>query len=231
MRNLDKFSLSDCIKAIKDIDYCIIKYRGKLTNYEVGNDIDIFTTQHQNLINILNEKLNSFVSNGGVIKVTDYKEKIHFDLFDEGNFYFRFDICVKPPRYLNLSIKESFFYSCIFNSEEKEIQGSNIKIPNKFDDLILRYIEFLDLYNTRPDKISHVNYINKIIQHSDIDKELFDKRLFEILSIKLDPIESHVTGFFNSRISYLKNNLITAYNYYKINGCYKLFKKVWAKIL
>jgi hypothetical protein len=231
MRNLDKFSLSDCIKAIKDIDYCIIKYRGKLTDYEVGNDIDIFTTQHQNLIYILNEKLISFVSNGGIIKVTDYKEKIHFDLFDNGNFYFRFDICVKPPKYSNLLIKDSFFYSCIFNSEEKETQESNIKIPNKFDDLILRYIEFLDLYNTRPDKISHVDYINEIIQQSNIDKGLFDKRLFEILSIKLDSIDSNASKFSRSKLSYLKKNLITAFNYYKIYGFYKLVKKVWAKIL
>ena len=95
----------------------------------------------------------------------------------------------------------------------------------------MRYIEFLDLYNTRPDKIFHVDYINEIIQQSNIDKGLFDKRLFEILSIKLDPIDSNVSKFSKSKLSYLKNNLITAFNYYKIYGFYKLVKKVWAKVL
>jgi hypothetical protein len=88
------------------------------------------------------------------------------------------------------------FYS-VYKGEEYPVY-----VPSEIDDLLLRYIEYLEWYQRRPDKIKHLDYILERIS-SEQDKLIFINKLHNYTKLHQS---SELKNTFKQ--SYFKNSLV-----------------------
>ncbi|MCU4165571.1 hypothetical protein [Carboxylicivirga caseinilyticus] len=156
-------NLIDFFKTIEYDCYCIIKIDDKFPEYSIGDDIDIFCFDISHIIKNLLIVTNQYIDKGFTAQITKRSEThTHFDILNKNKIEIRFDLYQQFPGYKNLNIKKSLFDVIIEKREKKMINNSLfVYVPNKIDELILRYIEYHEWYAERPDKIKHIEYILK----------------------------------------------------------------------
>ena len=98
---------------------------------------------------------------------------IHLDLFYKKRLWFRFDLMYDATKcYKRVHLHPEFARNVVSNwilvrvdagdgetSTNKEKEPFRILVPNDSDECALRYLEFLDHIDTRPDKRKHLDYI------------------------------------------------------------------------
>jgi len=149
---LDVTSLFDLLQ-----DYVIMKMSDQLPIYKVNEDIDILTSDMYKNINIITNwyDKNIFYHKFSYINSTH----IHFDLFkhNENFLHFRFDL-FSALSFSKFSIDNSI-YRLILKNRIKNDKGAFV--PCLEDDLSIRYCEYIEYINERPDKIKHLHYVEK----------------------------------------------------------------------
>jgi hypothetical protein len=156
--------------------YCVVKLNSTFPDYKIGEDLDIYSFFPEKLIQIILEWGDDYVKKQGyVIQVQNRPSKhFHVDFVLQDELQFRFDLYGELPLYKNLSIKPSLFESVIENCILSKRKECKIKTPCTIDNALLRYIEFTEWYQTKPDKIKHLDYIfNKVSVKNQ--KRLLDK--------------------------------------------------------
>lgn len=157
--------LEKLFKKLEDENYCIIKISKAFPDYSAGEDVDIFCYHPSTVANKILEWGNEYVRDSFEIKVKNDTENDHIyvDFMHGKEIHLRFDIYGRLPKYKNLLIKPALFESIIEHSNVVDCKNTSsnikIKVPDKTDEMILRYIEFIEWYNVRPDKIKHLDYI------------------------------------------------------------------------
>jgi hypothetical protein len=95
------------------------------------------------------------------------------------HIHFRVECYGEMPKYKRLHIKPALFQSIIENRTQIEYQSQGkthkLMIPDLIDEMVLRYIEFIEWYHVRPDKVAHLDYILK--KMDDANKIMFLDKL------------------------------------------------------
>lgn len=175
-----KLDLKEFFFEVRDEQYCIIK-RNNIDGYSTGSDIDIFVYNIQEFTRKILKIGNDYIKKGFTITINETNDgnQVYIDFLINNRIDFRFDIYSTMPIYKRINIKESFFSTIIDNSEKIDYEYKNNKfsifIPSDIDDLILRYVEFQEWYNVRPDKIKHLDYI--LLSLKEENKKLFFDKL------------------------------------------------------
>lgn len=169
-------TLSKIFEECDSLEYVLARSRGDLSDYTIGCDIDLYCIDPAALLAVISSVIMTPEHPDYRLKISQYEKKSHIDWYSENKFILRFDVVHHPSIYKNVSVSSELFYSSIYQSIHKNISGCSVKVPNIVDDLLIRYIEFLDLYFDRPDKIKHIEYIESIIgQNKEIESAFFDK--------------------------------------------------------
>lgn len=195
---------------VRKIPYVIIKLNDNFPIYNKGQDIDIFCYDKGQFVQKLFEVGNIYVNKGFEMKVTDMgKEHSYIDFIFKNELHFRFDVCQELPFFKNIKIKNYYIYSVIENANTIRGRFGHkpylIYVPSKIDDLLLRYIEYIEYYQLRPDKVKHLNYIMKTIKE-DPERICF-----------LDKLHLYTDFPHNSSINSRENLLPHIINFIKIN--------------
>jgi hypothetical protein len=156
--DLDRFFF-----AVKDEIYTIVKL-GDFPNYYRGSDIDIFCYDKGAFGRKILAVGNQYLNQGFEIKVTNRGEiQTYVDFYFDGELEFRFDLYQSLPDYQRIHLKKFYIYSVIENAQalDRIFDGKrySIYVPAVADELLLRYVEYLEWYEVRPDKIKHLEYI------------------------------------------------------------------------
>lgn len=170
----NKLNLLDFFDSLSEEMYCVIKLDEDFPNYHENSDVDIFCFDINKISNIILGIGNKYVKNDFEIKVHSInKSQVHIDFYNkESNALdLRFDLYQEFPNYKRVNIKPGFFSTII---ENRVLNNKNVYVPEKIDDLILRYIEFIEWYEIRADKLKHINYIFEKASESEI-KVLLNK--------------------------------------------------------
>lgn len=159
----NKLDLDRFFYQVRDQVYVIVKL-ANFPNYYKGSDIDIFCYDKNEFARHLLAVGNGYLEQGFEIRVTDEDgSHTHTDFFLAGELEFRFDLYQALPRYKRIRLKEHYIYSVIENAKvlSRELDGVEypIYVPSPVDDLLLRYVEYIEWYELRPDKIRHLGYI------------------------------------------------------------------------
>jgi hypothetical protein len=213
----------DLLEIFKDLEhevYCIIK-SFDIVNYRKGGDIDIFCYD----IKIFTQKIlkvtNKYLKNGFVIKINNERSKHwHIDIIKDKKIEIRFDLYESMPNYQNIDVKESLFSSIIESRISENIRGIKIYKQSLLDETLLRYIEYIEYYKLRPDKVKHLDYILEKLEESNdrnfLDKLYFYTKLPQTLEIKKK----------NSKIDTIKDIYLKV----KQTPLNELFKKILKNI-
>lgn len=181
MKYSNKINLDDFLFALSDQIYCIIKISKDFPNYFQGNDIDIFCYNLPEFAQKILEVGQTYVQIGFEIKFKSGKQYQHsaIDFYLNDILDFRFDLHQELPIYEKLSIKSGLFSSVIENAVPVERQYKkqkyNIYVPSEVDDMLLRYLEYMEWYHARPDKLKHLDYIINNLKDNTDRIKLLDK--------------------------------------------------------
>lgn len=226
---MKKINLENIFSNLKDTSYTVIKISQEFPNYNKGDDIDIFCYSINKVSNIILSSISKIVDDQYKIKITNiHDSQLYIDIIEDGKIHFRFDLYNKLPKYNNLLIKEGLFNSVVENSVLQQINGVNVKVPAKIDEIILRYIEYHEWFSKRPDKIKHIDYILNSIEKEEVKKTKFLEKLH--YNVQLPPLESLP----NKRNTLLNNSFFgkikTLFNIIKRDGLKYTYKRIKAKL-
>ena len=177
-----RLNLNQFFYFLKELPYTIIKLKDHFPKYLPHEDVDIFCYSKKKILKNIIKVGNEYVSKNNRLEINLRhlnSSHTHLDFVDNKRIEFRFDIYESMPHYKKTNIKECFFYSLIENSVPiiKTFQGKEypIYVPSRIDDLIIRYIEYLEWYKQRPDKIKHLQYLLKNIEKDKARIGFFEK--------------------------------------------------------
>ncbi len=135
-------------------------------NYRPGSDVDIFCDNPPAFVNSIIKTGKKYVENEGFeIMVKNNPKAAHcfVDFFSDNRLEFRFDVCFALPKFRNIVVKKELFSDILENKEFFEMLYKGEKyplyVPNEIDDLLLRYIEYLEWHRIAPRKRKHLNYV------------------------------------------------------------------------
>ena len=160
----NKLDLGRFFFEVRDQIYVIVKPDDDFPNYYKGSDIDVFCYDKDEFVKSILSVGNQYLDQGFEIKVTDKDESHTFvDFYFDGELEFRFDLHQSLPKYKKILLKAHYIYSVVENARvlSREFDGVQypIYVPSTVDDLLLRYVEYIEWYETRPDKVKHLDYI------------------------------------------------------------------------
>jgi len=158
-----KLDLDRFFFQVREQVYVIVKV-GDFPNYYRGSDIDVFCYNKNEFAKLILTVGNWYLDQGFEIKVTDKDEShTYVDFYLNGELEFRFDLYQSLPKYKRIRLKEHYIYSVIENASVlyREFDGVQypIYVPSTVDELLLRYVEYIEWYEVRPDKVKHLDYI------------------------------------------------------------------------
>ena len=174
-------------RSIGSEDYCVVKISEQFPQYSSGDDIDLYCYDSDKIGRKVLEWGNKYTKEGLNIRVTTKPEYRHVtvDFMKGKEIELRFDLYGQMPRYKKLLIRPALFESVIEHSEpvnySHDGQRFTVKVPNIIDDMVLRYLEFIEWYNVRPDKVKHLDFIVERIDEEK--KERFLTRLHHYTAI------------------------------------------------
>ena len=172
MKYSNKLDLDKFFFNVRDQAYVIVKDED-FPNYYKGSDIDVFCYDKGTFTKRILSIANSYLDKGFEVKVSNKSEsQTYIDFFLNGELEFRFDLYESLPQYKKIHLKPYYILSVIENATivQREFNDSKypIRVPSKIDDFLLRYVEYIEWYELRPDKIKHLDYI---IEKIDEDKK------------------------------------------------------------
>jgi len=181
IRYSNKLNLDYFFYNLKDEIYVVVKLADNFPNYFEGADIDIFIYREDLFTQKFLGLANRYIREKNFKVQVKKKERFHtaVDFYYKGKLDFRFDIYSALPHYQKVNLKESYFYSVIENAYTVKRSFKNksysLYIPSPEDDMLLRYVEYLEWYEQREDKIKHLEFILKSLSKNARRINFIDK--------------------------------------------------------
>ena len=173
-----KVDLLEFFRSLEGECYCIVK-GDDLLSYREGSDIDIFCFDMVSIAKKIMATANSYVSKGYSVSVNNEREDHwHIDLLKNNKIDIRFDLYSAMPEYKRISVKDSLFSSVVEGRICKEFDGVEVCYQSFIDELIIKYLEYVENYKLRPDKVRHLDYILEKIEDDESSKRFIDKLHF-----------------------------------------------------
>lgn len=178
MNNPGRLDLGLFFSALEEKKYSIIKLID-FPGYSVGSDIDIFCGDIHDIAREIIYIGNQYCKQGFEIKVKNASAShVHIDFIKDFRLEFRFDLYGALPPYKKLHIKGDYFTKVIEDSVPITCNYDQLQyqiyVPPDLDELVLRYIEYIEWYELRPDKIKHLDYITSAISNNKNNAQFLD---------------------------------------------------------
>ncbi|MHA1309250.1 MAG: hypothetical protein ACTSQN_18455, partial [Candidatus Heimdallarchaeota archaeon] len=160
--DLTKIDLNSFLFAVKEQKYVIIK-NDDFPNYYKDSNINIFCTDLENLVRLIMAAGNKYAEKGFQIKFCDHGSHSCVYFYLNEQLEFRFNLYNSFDVYTKFHIKPSFFMEILDNRVSERCRFKNkyysVYVPCKDDELVIRYLEYVEHYKERPDQIKHLKYI------------------------------------------------------------------------
>jgi hypothetical protein len=224
--------LEDFFEKLDNEYYCIVK-RGDIEKYISGSDFDIFCFDMQSFSKKVISASQEYIKDGYELKINDSRSAHwHIDLLKDGNIEIRFDLYNTMPSYKNINVKNSLFSSIVENrvSELVMLNDKSIRIyyPSLVDEIIIKYIEYIEHYKLRPDKVKHLDYVLEKIEKDEDNKKFIDKlHFYTSFSRDLEVKKKSLFEYFGHW--FLKIAVVIKYikNYGIFETSKKIKKRLW----
>ena len=173
-----KLNIKEFFENLNNLNYILVKKPDHFPNYYVGSDLDIICNDKKTLIQRILIAGNKYVENHNYeIKVSSNEKTKHtkVDFYFENEIEIRFDIHENLPKFKKINVRKDYIHPLLTNKKELVIEDEfTIYIPSYIDELTLRYIEYFEWFEKRPDKIKHLEYIEKHIANKGEREKFFD---------------------------------------------------------
>lgn len=222
--NLDRFFF-----AVREQIYVVVKLWDDFPNYYRGSDIDVFCYDKNEFAKMILSVGNWYVNRGFEIEVINKGDlQVCLDFYFDGELEFRFDLRQSLPNYKRIQLKPHYIYSVIENARVlyREFNGQQypIYVPSPVDALLLRYVEYIEWYEARPDKIKHLDYVLEAVSAEPSRISFLDKLHLYTALPAADYEEASVNRFSRLRRMARLMNRARSIPVYRVPGV--LFRKL-----
>jgi len=154
---MEKINLLEILQAIDD--YVLIKKDEAFPRYAPGTDLDLAVFDREIVIKAIYDYYNRQLRNSVELKITDVENHCHVDFFVNGELDMRIDLIDNFNFFKKFAVKPSFLVKLFKDRKIFYHSQRPVYVPSDVDDLTLRYFEYLEWFEQRPDKIKHLDYI------------------------------------------------------------------------
>lgn len=132
---------------------------------EHGSDIDLLCLDKIALGKQFLRNCRSLIEDGYAIRLRELPEtnQAHIDILREGEIALRLDLHEGLGAYQRVTVKKTFTQRLLARREVAAVDCPagllQLPVPDAIDNLVLRYLEFHEWFDRRPDKIKHAEHI------------------------------------------------------------------------
>jgi len=150
----------DLLALLQAIDeYILIKKDVLFPRYAVGADIDLLVFDREEALRRVVEYYRHLLSSNAELRVVDTSWHCHADFVFDGMLDLRVDLIDRFDFFQNIAIKPSYVTKLFMDRQVISYGSQTVFVPCQEDDLTLRYFEYLEWFDRRPDKIKHLDHI------------------------------------------------------------------------
>jgi hypothetical protein len=153
------FSILSLLGLLGD-EYVLLKKWPEFPSFALGSDVDLLVidrfTASEKIQKYLLEILDG---NESFLRVTEGRYHIHLDLIRENKLWIRLDLFDGLDFYTQFSVQSALKTKLFLERERIDVDGQAIYIPSPEHELLIRYYEYLEWFERRPDKIKHLDFI------------------------------------------------------------------------
>jgi len=153
-------------------NYILIKKDDFFPLYVKGSDIDLLVFDREECVKRVVEYYNLQLAGEGELRIVDTSDHCHLDFLFDDTLDLRLDLIDNFDFFGNIAIKPAYLTKLFIDRHEIKYGGYAVWVPCPEDDLTLRYFEYLEWFDRRPDKIKHLEYISAVQDH-DLQKRFF----------------------------------------------------------
>jgi hypothetical protein len=153
------FSILSLLDLLGD-EYVLINKSPEFPSFLPGSAMDLLVTDRFMVSEIIKKYL--LENSDGVecfLRVTEAGCHIHLDLVRENKLWIRLDLIDDLDVYTRFSVRSALKIKLFLKREKFNVDGREIHIPSPEHALFLRYYEYLELFEYRPDKLEHLDLI------------------------------------------------------------------------
>lgn len=160
---------------------------------EPGSDIDLLCADRSALGKQLLRNCRALIEQGYTVRLRDLPEtdQAHIDILRDGEIALRLDLHEGLGAYRRVPIKDAYAQRVLrrrdwvtINCPQGELQ---LPVPEPTDNLVLRYLEYHEWFDARPDKIKHAEHIADQFTHDPESARRFYDRLMQATSRRPNP--------------------------------------------
>lgn len=140
-------------------EYIILRIWPDFPSYLLGSDIGILVIDLYKASKQIQEFLIKFTNEDNTIKVEELHNQIHIDFLREKKLVIRFGIIDSLDIYSRFHVQDSLKTIIFLTRTTQDINNQQIYLPSTEMDYLIRYFEYLQWFEQRPDKIKHMEYI------------------------------------------------------------------------
>lgn len=157
MNNKNLLKLHNFFERVQDLDYVTVRMSENFPDYEAGSDVDILSANEKEFARRVLAEGNGYIADGLEMRVSAKSDARHIKIafYRGGELHFMFDIHGSLPRFQKIRFKPEYFRRILDERRQVTAGGAKTYIPSELDELILRYAEYHELFERRPDKVKH----------------------------------------------------------------------------
>lgn len=149
----------------------LISYLSRLENYvvlrrsdifpeiSIGGDIDILVEDREFAEKILVEHFLQADVDNYAVQVDQREAHTHIDLLSNGILFFRFDLIDSFAFLKKIHVRNGFSAHVLANKLSATIGEETVFFPSLLDDMLIRYLEYIEYFEAIPTKEKHLAYV------------------------------------------------------------------------
>jgi hypothetical protein len=155
----ETFSILSLLEFLGD-EYVLLKKWPEFPVFLPGSDIDLLVIDRFTASEKIQKYLSEILDGSECfLRVTEGRYHIHLDLIRENKLWIRLDLIDELDFYTQFSIQPALKTKLFLERKSIDVDGHAIYIPSPEHELIIRYYEYLEWFERRPDKIKHLDFI------------------------------------------------------------------------
>jgi hypothetical protein len=156
---VEKFSILSILDLLGD-EYVLLKKWPEFPSFLPGSDIDLLVTDRLSVSKKIQKYLLEILDGKeSFLRVNEGRNHIHLDIIREDILWFRLDLVDEFDFFTQFSVQSALKIKLFLEREKIDVDGQEVYIPSPEHELLIRYFEYLEWFERRPDKIKHLDYI------------------------------------------------------------------------
>src|SRR3989338_2001993 len=173
MNSSTPISLISILQVLGD-DYVLLKKNVDFPLFVPGSDIDILVVDRfiasRSLCQYLQENLSL---EDTFVHIQEEAQHLFVDVIRDNKLWIRIDLIDQFGYFRRFSVQESLKIQLFRSKISLSVDCARIFVPSNEFDILMRYMEYLEWFEIRPDKIKHLEYILQCSNEQE-QKQLID---------------------------------------------------------